>query len=63
MSLPFSASFQRLALSNLLAQLAEQLSLAAVPIVAVLMLKAGPGEIGFLASVQSLPFLLSLIHI
>ena len=42
----------------MLAQSAEQLSLAAVPIVAVLMLHAGPGEIGFLASIQSLPFLL-----
>jgi predicted MFS family arabinose efflux permease len=58
MSPPFSAAFKRLALSNLLAQSAEQLSLAAVPIVAVLMLKAGPGEIGLLATVQSLPFLL-----
>ena len=58
MSPPFSASFKRLALSNLLAQSAEQLSLAAVPIVAVLLLKAGPGEIGLLASIQSLPFLL-----
>ena len=53
-----SLSFRRLAWSNLLAQSAEQLSLAAVPIVAVLMLQAGPGEIGFLASIQSLPFLL-----
>jgi predicted MFS family arabinose efflux permease len=53
-----SASFNRLAWSNLLAQSAEQLSLAAVPIVAVLLLKAGPGEIGLLASIQSLPFLL-----
>ena len=58
MSTPLSASFQRLAWSNLLAQSAEQLSLAAVPIVAVLLLHAGPGEIGFLASIQSLPFLL-----
>jgi len=58
MSQLLSASFQRLAWSNLLAQSAEQLSLAAVPIVAVLMLQAGPGEIGFLASIQSLPFLL-----
>ncbi|PUE60971.1 MFS transporter [Limnohabitans sp. 2KL-17] len=58
MSQPLSASFRRLALSNLLAQSAEQLSLAAVPIVAVLLLKAGPGEIGFLAAIQSLPFLL-----
>lgn len=58
MSTPLSAAFARLAGSNLLAQSAEQLSLAAVPIVAVLMLHAGPGEIGFLASIQSLPFLL-----
>ena len=50
-----SLSFRRLAWSNLLAQSAEQLSLAAVPIVAVLLLQAGPGEIGFLASIQSLP--------
>jgi predicted MFS family arabinose efflux permease len=58
MSATLSPSFQRLAWSNLLAQSAEQLSLAAVPIVAVLLLHAGPGEIGLLASVQSLPFLL-----
>jgi predicted MFS family arabinose efflux permease len=58
MSQAFSASFRRLAWSNLLAQSAEQLSLAAVPIVAVLLLQAGPGEIGLLASIQSLPFLL-----
>jgi predicted MFS family arabinose efflux permease len=58
MSDTLSASFRRLAWSNLLAQSAEQLSLAAVPIVAVLLLKAGPGEIGLLASIQSLPFLL-----
>jgi predicted MFS family arabinose efflux permease len=58
MSHALSASFRRLAWSNLLAQSAEQLSLAAVPIVAVLLLKAGPGEIGLLASIQSLPFLL-----
>ena len=51
-------AFGRLAWSNLLAQSAEQLSLAAVPIVAVLLLHAGPGEIGLLASIQSLPFLL-----
>ncbi len=58
MSVVLPASFRRLAWSNLLAQSAEQLSLAAVPIVAVLLLKAGPGEIGLLASIQSLPFLL-----
>ena len=58
MSAHLSPNFQRLAWSNLLAQSAEQLSLAAVPIVAVLLLQAGPGEIGLLASIQSLPFLL-----
>ncbi|WP_198086864.1 MFS transporter [Variovorax sp. E3] len=50
--------FLNLAWSNLAAQSAEQLSLAAVPLVAVLALGAGPGEIGFLAAVQTLPFLL-----
>lgn len=50
--------FLDLAWSNLAAQSAEQLSLAAVPLVAVLALGAGPGEIGFLAAVQTLPFLL-----
>lgn len=63
MSRPLPPAFARLSWSNLLAQLAEQLSLAAVPIVAVLVLKAGPGEIGLLASVQSLPFLLLAIPI
>ena len=58
MPVVLSNSFRRLAWSNLLAQSAEQLSLAAVPIVAVLLLQAGPGEIGLLASIQSLPFLL-----
>lgn len=50
--------FIRLAWANLGAQFAEQLSLAAVPLVAVLLLGAGPGEIGLLAAVQTLPFLL-----
>ena len=50
--------FHRLAWSNFAAQSAEQLSLAAVPIVAVLALGAGPGEIGLLATAQTLPFLL-----
>ena len=52
------ASFQRLAGANIAAQSAEQLSLAATPIVAVLLLAAGPGEIGMLAAAQTLPFLL-----
>lgn len=48
----------RLVGSNLAAQSAEQLSLATVPIVAVLVLSAGPGEVGWLATAQTLPFLL-----
>ena len=50
--------FGLLAGANGAAQAAEQVSLAAVPIVAVLMLNAGPGEIGVLNTAQSLPFLL-----
>ena len=46
-------SFTALAGSNLAAQSAEQLSLAAVPLVAGLALGAGPGEIGTLAAVQT----------
>ncbi len=63
MTSPLPRSFHRLAWSNLAAQSAEQLSLAAVPIVAVLALGAGPGEIGFLAAMQTLPFLLMSIPI
>jgi predicted MFS family arabinose efflux permease len=51
-------SFRYLAGANLAAQSAEQISLAAVPIVAVLALGAGPGQIGMLATAQTLPFLL-----
>ena len=58
MSTALPRPFVYLAWSNLAAQSAEQLSLAAVPLVAVLALGAGPGEIGFLAAVQTLPFLL-----
>ena len=58
MSIPLPAALNRLVASNLAAQSAEQLSLAAVPIVAVLALGAGPGEIGALATAQTLPFLL-----
>ncbi|WP_027351724.1 MFS transporter [Halotalea alkalilenta] len=51
-------SFSSLAWSNLAAQSAEQLSLAAAPLIAVLALGAGPGEVGMLAAMQTLPFLL-----
>lgn len=57
-SSPLPRKFVPLAAANLAAQSAEQLSQAAVPIVAVLSLGAGPGEIGLLATAQSLPFLL-----
>jgi predicted MFS family arabinose efflux permease len=55
---PLPPAFNRLATANLAAQAAEQVSLAAVPIVAVLALGAGAGQIGALATAQTLPFLL-----
>jgi predicted MFS family arabinose efflux permease len=51
-------ALRTLSWSNLAAQSAEQISLAAVPIIAVLLLQAGPGEIGLLNTAQTLPFLL-----
>src|SRR5258706_7804829 len=55
------ASFNRLAWSNLAAQSAEQVGLAAAPIVAVLALGAGAGATGLLQTAQTLPFLLFAI--
>ena len=55
-SLP--SAFQRLAWSNLAAQLAEQIGLAAAPLVAVLTLGAGEAATGVLQTAQTLPFLL-----
>src|SRR4029434_8290902 len=52
------AAFNRLAWSNLAAQSAEQIGLAAAPLVAVLALGAGAGEAGLLQTAQTLPFLL-----
>jgi predicted MFS family arabinose efflux permease len=52
------AAFNRLAWSNLAAQSAEQVGLAAAPLVAVLALGAGAGEAGLLQTAQTLPFLL-----
>jgi predicted MFS family arabinose efflux permease len=52
------SAFKRLAWSNLSAQSAEQISLAAAPIVAVLALGAGEAETGILQTAQTLPFLL-----
>jgi predicted MFS family arabinose efflux permease len=56
MSLP--SAFKRLTWSNLAAQSAEQIGLAATPIVAVLALGAGEAATGLLQTAQTLPFLL-----
>src|SRR5713101_3728939 len=53
--------FKRLAWSNLAAQSAEQLALAAAPIIAVLAFGAGEGATGMLQTAQTLPFLLMSI--
>ena len=55
------AGFNRLAWSNLAAQSAEQVGLAAAPIVAVLALGAGAAETGLLQTAQTLPYLLFAI--
>jgi len=52
------AAPDRLAWSNLAAQSAEQLALAAAPLVAVLVFGASAGGAGFLHSLQTLPYLL-----
>ena len=52
------AMLNRLIWSNLAAQSAEQVALAAVPIVAAIWLAAGPAETGLLSAAQTLPFLL-----
>lgn len=54
-------SFARLAWSNLAAQSAEQVALAAAPLVAVLALGAGAGETGLLQTALTLPYLLFAI--
>jgi predicted MFS family arabinose efflux permease len=55
------ATFNRLAWSNLAAQSAEQIALAAAPIVAVLLLGVGEGETGLLQTALTLPFVLGAI--
>src|SRR6184192_423999 len=55
------ATFNRLAWSNLAAQSAEQVALAAAPIVAVLLLGAGEGQTGLLQTALTLPFVLFAI--
>ncbi len=58
---PLPPTFNRLAWSNLAAQSAEQIALAAAPIVAVLLLGAGEGETGLLQTALTLPFILFAI--
>lgn len=55
------ATFNRLAWSNLAAQSAEQIALAAAPLVAVLAFGAGEGGTGLLQTALTLPFLLLAI--
>src|SRR6266481_3462106 len=54
-------TFNRLAWSNLAAQSAEQVALAAAPIVAVLLLGVGEGASGLLQTALTLPFVLFAI--
>src|SRR5882762_9581020 len=55
------ATLNRLAWSNLAAQSAEQIALAAAPIVAVLLLGVGEGQTGLLQTALTLPFILFAI--
>src|SRR4051795_5922111 len=55
---PLPPTFNRLAWSNLAAQSAEEVALAAAPIVAVLMLGVGEGQTGLLQTALTLPFVL-----
>src|ERR1700730_13351431 len=54
-------TFNRLAWSNLAAQSAEHIALAAAPIVAVLLLGVGEGQTGLLQTALTLPFILFAI--
>lgn len=54
-------TFNRLAWSNLSAQSAEQIAVAAAPIVAVLLLGGGEGQTGLLQTALTLPFILFAI--
>jgi MFS family permease len=56
-----ASAFTRLAWSNLAAQAAEQVGLAAALLVAVLGLGAGEGAVGILQTTQTLPFLVMAI--
>jgi len=53
-----SADFRRLWLSSTLTQFGSQITLLALPICAVLLMHATPSQMGTLAALESLPFLL-----
>ena len=55
------AAFQRLAWSNLVAQSADQIALAAAPIVAVFALGVAEGRAGLLQTALTLPFVVFAI--
>lgn len=57
-SAPLPLAIRRLAWSNLAAQCAEQVALAAAPLMAVLLLHAGPAQTAWLQTAQTLPFLI-----
>src|SRR4029077_4037515 len=54
-------TFNRLAWSNLAAQSAQQIALAAAPLVAELLLGVGEGQTGLLQTALTLPFILFAI--
>ncbi len=58
---PLPSTFVWIGWSNLSAQAAEQIALAAAPLTAVLLLNAGPVETSLLQTAQRLPFLLLAI--
>jgi predicted MFS family arabinose efflux permease len=60
-SLPLPAAFRRLAWSNLVAQSADQIALAAAPMVAVFSLGVAEGKAGLLQTALTLPFMLFAI--
>src|SRR3984893_12787434 len=60
-ALRLPATFNRLAWSNLAAQSAEQVALAAAPIVSVLLLGVGESQTGLLQTALTLPFILFAI--
>src|SRR6202045_4215547 len=60
-ALRLTATFNRLAWSNLAAESAEQIALAAAPTGAVLLLGVGEGQTGLLQTALTLPFILFAI--